>query len=628
MLGFSPARFLADESDVTLRAKLLAVLMLTVVLSTGIVAWTVSGRISRRFETLDAQRNAALVEQFRLEFAARGDVVARSVTGIADAEATVRMAIDLAGAKPDLSLYVHDAKGLARSHQLAFVEFVDADGNVFSSSHWPTRFGARSEWADPAVEWNAEGTFLRREEFPVLARDGSDTGTTRSTLVLACIRRAGVGERKIFIIGGQTVDDEFLNSLVLPEGMRALLYRNLESGFSPALLSSRSGPVENPAKLAPLIERVRQAPAGITATVAWTDDAATAETFHALPLLGRAKELLGVLLVGSSRREVVEMQQFIQQMALAAGSVGILLALAFSWWAAARVTQPVERLALAAGQVAAGDWGARVYVGSQDEIGTLAAAFNRMTQQLLEQRERLVQAERVAAWRELARRLAHELKNPLHPLQLSVENMQRARQQKPEQFEEVFREGTATLLAELDNLKTIVGRFSDFARMPPPQLGPVQVNELLRNALKLFEGQFSGAGRPPIETSIYLEEELPEIQADRDLLHRALQNLILNALDAMAAGGTLTVRTRSMATGVRIEVSDTGQGLTPEECQRLFTPYYTTKQYGTGLGLAIVQSVVSDHGGRIFVESEPGVGTTFRIDLPAQPAMEPASAGA
>jgi signal transduction histidine kinase len=220
------------------------------------------------------------------------------------------------------------------------------------------------------------------------------------------------------------------------------------------------------------------------------------------------------------------------------------------------------------------------------------------------------------------------LKNPLHPLQLSVENMQRARQQKPEQFEEVFREGTATLLAELDNLKTIVGRFSDFARMPPPQLGPVQVNELLRNALKLFEGQFSGAGRPPIETSIYLEEELPEIQADRDLLHRALQNLILNALDAMAAGGTLTVRTRSMATGVRIEVSDTGQGLTPEECQRLFTPYYTTKQYGTGLGLAIVQSVVSDHGGRIFVESEPGVGTTFRIDLPAQPAMEPASAGA
>lgn len=618
VLGFFPAS-VSREPDVTLRTKLLLVLTLTVVLSTGLVAWTVSGRISSRFEQLESQRNSALVEQFRREFAARSEIVARSVDGIADAEATTRMAIDLATAKPDYSLYVHDARGLARAHQLAFVEFADSGGMIFSSSHWPTRFGLQAEWADPAVDWANEGTFLRREEFPIENRDGSIQETTRSAVVLAAVRRVGVGEKKIFITGGQTLDDEFLNSLVLPEGMRALLYRNLEPNFNPALLASRTGQVLQPEKLAPLIDRVRQKPAEASDTVRWSADAASAETFHALPLQGRAGELLGILLVGSPRRELVEMQSFIRQMALVAGGIGIVLALLFSWWAALRVTQPVEQLATAAGQVASGDWNARVYVGSSDEIGTLAEAFNQMTRQLTGQRERLVQAERVAAWRELARRLAHELKNPLYPLQITVENLQRARLQKPEQFDEVFREGTTTLLSELDNLKTIVGRFSEFARMPPPQLAPVQVNELIRNAMKLFEGQFSGAGRPQIETNLYLEEELPEIQADRDLLHRAFQNLILNALDAMPAGGTLTVRTKRITGGVRVEVSDTGQGLTPEECQRLFTPYYTTKQYGTGLGLAIVQSVVSDHTGKIAVESEHGAGTTFRIDLPSVP---------
>ena len=230
-----------------------------------------------------------------------------------------------------------------------------------------------------------------------------------------------------------------------------------------------------------------------------------------------------------------------------------------------------------------------------------------------------MQAERVAAWRELARRLAHELKNPLFPLQLTVENLQCAREQSPEQFNEVFLESTATLRAELENLNAIVGRFSDFAKMPAPHLQPVNVNEAVRGAVKLFEAQFSAIGRPPITPELHLDEGVAAIQADPDLLHRALQNLVLNSMDAMPAGGTLTIRTLSQDGTVRVEVSDTGSGLTPEECARLFTPYYTTKQHGTGLGLAIVQSVVSDHGGTIAVESQPGCGTTIRIELPLRP---------
>jgi two-component system nitrogen regulation sensor histidine kinase NtrY len=238
-----------------------------------------------------------------------------------------------------------------------------------------------------------------------------------------------------------------------------------------------------------------------------------------------------------------------------------------------------------------------------------------MTEDLVQQKDRTLQAERVAAWRELARRLAHELKNPLFPLQVTVENLMRAKEKAPEMFEEVFQESTTTLLAEINNLKTIIGRFSEFSKMPQPQRVPVPVNDVIRSVLRVFHAQLQENSR--IRVSIELAADLPEILADPDLLHRALSNLILNAIDAMPNGGELIVRTSARSESVLISICDTGSGLTPEECARLFTPYYTTKQHGTGLGLAIVQSVVSDHGGKISVESTKEKGTTFQIELPA-----------
>jgi len=290
-----------------------------------------------------------------------------------------------------------------------------------------------------------------------------------------------------------------------------------------------------------------------------------------------------------------------------------------SLWFAARVTRPVVSLAEAARRVAAGDLNAKVEVESSDELGELAASFNRMTEDLVQQKDRTLQAERVAAWRELARRLAHELKNPLFPLQVTVENLTRAKQKSPEMFEEVFREGTATLLAEINNLKTIIGRFSEFSRMPQPQRRPTQVNDVVRSVLRVFQAQLQNDDKSQITVRTELSNALPEISADPDLLHRALQNLVLNAIDAMPLGGELAIRTAPLGDRIELSVSDTGSGLTQEECGRLFTPYYTTKQHGTGLGLAIVQSVVSDHGGKISVESTKEKGTMFRIELPREP---------
>ena len=208
------------------------------------------------------------------------------------------------------------------------------------------------------------------------------------------------------------------------------------------------------------------------------------------------------------------------------------------------------------------------------------------------------------------------MKNPLFPLQLTVENLIRARQQSPELFEEILKESSATLLAEIANLKTIISRFSEFSKMPQPQFQRVQLNDIVQNVVRLFQAQFHSSERPPIECNLDLDARFPSIAADPDLLHRAVSNLVLNAMDAMSEGGTLTLRTRQAGDRLTLEVSDTGGGLTPEECERLFTPYYTSKAHGTGLGLAIVQSVVTDHDGKIGVRSRPGEGTTFSIELP------------
>jgi two-component system, NtrC family, nitrogen regulation sensor histidine kinase NtrY len=181
----------------------------------------------------------------------------------------------------------------------------------------------------------------------------------------------------------------------------------------------------------------------------------------------------------------------------------------------------------------------------------------------------------------------------------------------------VFEESLATLSTGLGNLNSVIAKFSDFARMPAPTFEPVSLHGVVQQAVQLFQAQLAAPGRPPITVTLDFDPELGTMQADGEQLGRALQNLILNAIDAMPAGGTLTIRTRRLPAAARLEIADTGEGLVEEERERLFTPYYTTKQHGTGLGLAIVQSVVADHHGKIWVESERGRGTTFYIELPS-----------
>jgi two-component system nitrogen regulation sensor histidine kinase NtrY len=591
---------------VSLRTKLLLIFMLTVVASVAVVAYGVAHYTRAAFEEMDAQRTEALVAQFQKEFAQRGEEVVRQVENIANAEITLRMALDLARPNADQSLYVHDGTGAAQDHGLDFVQFVNSDGTLISSAQFPSRVGYKNEWIIANKNWRDSHAFLTKEELP-----------DSVALSLTVVRALPVGDKNFYIIGGRRLDQNFLASLVLPAGMRTLLYQNLEPGFNRAELTDAGGAVPQAERYISLIEQSRRQPQRpVIGTINWSADPASAETFHAIPLTGRNDELLGILLVGSARRELVLLTQRIGWIAASVGAGALLVALLLIWWFSARIIQPVEELAVAARDVASGRWDARIDVRTYDEVGQLATAFNDMTRTLGVHKERLLQTERVAAWRELARKLAHELRNPLFPLQITVENLQRARQLDDEQFMEVFTESTATLKTELANLNSIVARFSDFSKMPSPRFERMNVNETLREVLRLFDAQFNEVGKPAITRELFLKDGLPEIDGDPELLHRAFQNVVLNALDAMPAGGTLTLRTSDLDGRVRVEIADTGNGLTPEESARLFTPYYTTKPQGTGLGLAIVQSVVSDHHGTVSISSEEGRGTTIRIDLP------------
>jgi len=595
----------------TFRRKLLTVFSLTVFLSVAGVALVVQLLTRGAFEKTENQRTAALVTQFQKEFTRRGEEVANRIERVANSDAVVRMTTALSGTSSDSAEYLDLARSMAESHQLDFLEFIDSQGTIISSAQSPAKFGYSDSSFNPAS--SDQGPFLKVEEL----QEGPVLG-------FFAARTVPGGDHPVYVLGGRKMDKEFLSALDLPPDMRVLLYQNRGDHFSADLLMSPSAgsaaDSAHPAdKFEQLIDAVRKYNQEISGVVKWTSDQTDDELFHAIPLRGSGKDhpLLAVLLVGTSRRSYVELKRRILDSALLVGGGGIVLAILLSTWAAARVTRPIEQLATAAQEVTAGDWNVRVEIPpGADEVAQLAESFNQMTAELLGQKERLMQAERVAAWRELARRLAHELKNPLFPLQLTVENLLRARELSQAEFDDIFQESSRTLLAEISNLKGIIGRFSEFSKMPQPEWQKVQVNDAVEAVAQLFQAQLQAWSPSAIACIKELDERAGAIAADPELLHKALSNLVLNAMDAMPNGGSITLRTRREDGKVTIEVADTGSGLTPEECERIFTPYYTSKQHGTGLGLAIVQSVVSDHKGRISVQSEPGKGTTFIIELP------------
>ena len=226
----------------------------------------------------------------------------------------------------------------------------------------------------------------------------------------------------------------------------------------------------------------------------------------------------------------------------------------------------------------------------------------------------LVRAQKAAAWREVARRLAHEIKNPLTPIQLCAERLRRHFTQSPEPTRALVDECTTTIVGEVESLKGLVDEFSQFARMPAPRAVPTDLHALLDEALALYQGICTD-----VEFRRHFAEGLPKVGVDQEQIRRVVINLVDNAIEAMDRRGAIDIETEHDRTNsvVRVIVADNGPGIPAAEREKLFLPYYSTKQRGSGLGLAIVRRIVAEHGGSIAVTDNTPRGTRFAIELPA-----------
>lgn len=309
---------------------------------------------------------------------------------------------------------------------------------------------------------------------------------------------------------------------------------------------------------------------------------------------------------------LAEVDRAVGVLAIIAAAIAFLVAVVL----ARSIGRPLSLLAQEAGKVAAGE-AQPLQVRGSGEVRELGLAFDRMIKDLAVTRRRLAAASRVAAWREVARRVAHEVKNPLAPIRAAVETLRRLRAREDPRFDEYFDEATRTVLDEVHRISNIVTEFTRFARLPPPRPQDIDAEEVARHVVQVHR---AAAGE--VHLSHVTQRRAPAVRADRDQVIQVLTNLVQNALDAVKdiPGGAVTLTTDTDGHYVSFSVADNGSGISADLGSRLFEPYATTKTSGTGLGLAIAQRIAYEHNGELSYvgPSANGRGAVFRLVLPVE----------
>ncbi len=283
-----------------------------------------------------------------------------------------------------------------------------------------------------------------------------------------------------------------------------------------------------------------------------------------------------------------------------------------------RIISPIVHLEDATRRVAEGDFSFRILTRPRDELSGLVESFNGMVSELDRSRRKLLQAERITAWQEIAQRLAHEIRNPLTPIKLSAQRILKKHADAPpggEEFGRVLGSSVSAIIKEVDNLERLLREFGDFAKLPVPQPLPVNMKEILQEVTSVYASLSSS-----VKIDIASVPDSLVLSVDRAQMKRVFANLFTNAIQAMPEGGLVGVRAdivkKAHISYCRIAVSDSGTGIAEQDRERIFDPYFTTKKDGTGLGLAIVQRIVFDHKGNVWAESDGSSGTTIFIDIP------------
>jgi nitrogen fixation/metabolism regulation signal transduction histidine kinase len=312
------------------------------------------------------------------------------------------------------------------------------------------------------------------------------------------------------------------------------------------------------------------------------------------------------------QQEVDQEIDTLDRRVLLAAMLFALLGAGIGYYMAERIGDPVNRLTRATRRIARGDFSARVVETSSDELRRLVADFNQMAADLQRQRAELERTHRLEAYAEMARQVAHEIKNPLTPIQLSSEHLLRVNKDRGEPLSPVVEECVTAIQSQVRILRQISAEFSSFASRPTAHPVPTQLDELVKSVFEPYITALSDR----VTITIDVPPAMPPVVVDRTLFARALTNIIENALHAMPGGGSLTVKAAAGPRTIRLAVADTGTGMDQDALKRIFEPYFSTKATGTGLGLTIAKRNIELNGGTIFVHSTPGVGTTVTIEVP------------
>jgi len=466
--------------------------------------------------------------------------------------------------------YLLDYAGSAmRLAGLDMLQIQDASGRIVSSGHFRQEFD-RLEPALPRLLATAPGGVA-------LVRARTPEG---AFLALARVDSLRLGRSRFTVVGGMAVDSTVLARLARDTTLRV----RLETPGG--VLTSRS------ADTTAADEIVGEVP------LAFVDDSAG---------LGPARILVMAPLTAlADVRRSMDLGFLIAVLATAA--VAVLL----GGWLASRVTRPLADLAETAKRVDLERLDVAFESDRADEIGALAGLLGEMTERLRVGAARLRETERRAAMGDLARQVNHDVKNGLAPLRNVLRHLAQVAREEPGRMPQVFAERQATLESSLAYLETLA---ANYARLYPETRGvPCDVNEVVRETLRLVA--------PPdgIRVGATLADGLPRVRADSLVLRRILENLVRNAVEALdGTAGAVTVTTERRDSAIRVTVADSGKGMTRQQLERAFDDFYTTKAGGTGLGLSIVRRLVLDLSGSVKVETQPGQGTKFFVELPAEP---------
>jgi signal transduction histidine kinase len=326
-----------------------------------------------------------------------------------------------------------------------------------------------------------------------------------------------------------------------------------------------------------------------------------------LDYYGPGPMIAGLISTASSDRTITSLEITSALLAL----IGLVLAILLGILWSSQISRPVEELADFSRKLAEGQWDEPLKVQSVNELETLVTALDRMRQDLKTYRERLVISERHSAWSQMARKVAHEVKNPLTPIAISISDLKRSYEQQRADFPAILDQAVKTIGEEVDRLKHMLQEFSEFGRLPAPQFQDCRLGDLIADLSALYTKDVQ-EGRLALST----QDPKATFKADPSQLRQALVNLLQNGLEAVNGNGQVAVIANTDSKGIEISVSDNGPGLTQEQTQRLFSPGFTTKKSGSGLGLVMVERIVSEHHGAIHVDSTPGRGTTIILRLP------------